>query len=59
MINLYYFTDMPRKIALRITLDTHHIFHINCKLTNKQNYSEIEIRYVNKVSEDMTTIYAK
>ena len=57
--NPYYFTDRILKKAFNIHLHSHHINHINSKLTMKPKYSEIDIRDINKILEGMATIYAR
>ena len=60
MINPYYFTDRILKVGYKINLDSHHINHANSKLTILPNYSEfgIEVRYTNKIVEELSVIYA-
>ena len=59
MINPYYFADRALQVGFSINLDSHHINHINSKTIIKPNFPEfgIELRYVNKVLEDMATIF--
>ena len=61
MINRYYFTDRNLKVGLKINLDSHHINHVNSKLTVKPNYPEfgIETRYINKIMKELSVIYAR
>ena len=59
MINPYYLTDRILKIAFIINLDSHHINHLNSKITIKYNYLEIEKNYVIKIVKQMANIYAR
>ena len=58
-ISPYYFIDRALQVEFNITLDGHHINHASSKLTINPNYSQIEIRYVKEMLEEMTTVYAK
>ena len=60
MINPYYFTDRNLKVGFKINLDSHHINHLNSKLTIIPNYPEfgIEVRYINKILKELSIIYA-
>ena len=61
MTNPYYFTDRALKVGFKINLDSRHINHANSKLTIIPNYSEfgIEVRYINKIIEELSIIYAR
>ena len=61
MLNPYHFTDRNVKVGFKITLDIHHINHANSKLTIKPYYPEygIEVRYINKIIEKVSVIYAR
>ena len=61
MINPYYFTDRNLKVGFTNNLDSHHINHANSKLTITLNCPEfgIEVRYNNKLMEDLSIIYAR
>ena len=61
MINPYYFTDRKLKVAYKINLDSHHINHLNSKLTITSNFENtgIEIRFINKIMREMSIIYAR
>ena len=61
MINPYYFTDRNLRVRFKIDLDSHHINHLNSKLTIIPNYPEfeIEIRYNNKIIKELSSIYAR
>ena len=61
MINPYYFTDRNLKVAYKINLDSHHIDHLNSKLTISSNFSDtgIEFRFINKIMREMSIIYAR
>ena len=56
MINTYYFTDGNLKVEFKIYLD-----HANSKLTITSNNPEfgIEVRYVYKISKELSVIYAR
>ena len=59
MINPYYFTDRNFRVGFKIDLDSHHINHLNSKLTITPNYPEfgIEVRYINKIMNELSVIY--
>ena len=61
MINPYYFTDRSFKVGFKINLDTHHTNHAISKITITPNCHEfgIEVRYNNKIIQDLSVIYAK
>ena len=61
MHNPYYFTDRVLQVGFNIKLDSHQINHANSKLTIYPNYPDfgIEIRYINKITKEMATIYAR
>ena len=61
MINPYYFTDRNLKVGFKINLDSHHINHVNSKLTFIPNYPEfgIEVRYINIIIKELAVIYAR
>ena len=61
MINPYYFSDRNLKVAYKINLDSHHINHLNSKLTNTSNFENtgIEFRFFNKIMREMSIIYAR
>ena len=61
MINPYYFSDRFLKVAYKINLDSHHINHLNSKLTIKSNFENtgIEFRFINKIMREMSIIYAR
>ena len=61
MLNPYYFTDRALKFGFNFTLESHHINHANSKLIVKPNYPEfgIEVRYFNKIVEELSVIYAR
>ena len=61
MINPYYFTDRNLKVGFKINLDSHHINHLNSKLTITPNHPEfgIEFRYINKIMKELSLIYAR
>ena len=61
MINPYFFTDRNLGVGFKIDLDSHHINHLNSKLTITPNYPEfgIEVRYNNKIMKELSIIYAR
>ena len=61
MINPYYFTDRSLQVGFKINLDSHHINHLNSKLTITPNFKEfgIEVRYINKIMKELSIIYAR
>ena len=61
MINPYYFTDRNLQVGFKINLDSHHINHLNSKLTITPNHPEfgIEVRYINKSMKEVSIIYAR
>ena len=56
MINPYYFSDKNLKVAYKNNLDSHHINHLNSKLTNTSNFENtgIEFRFFNKIMREMS-----
>ena len=61
MINPYYFSDRNLQVAYKINLDSHHINHLNSKLTISSNFENtgIEFRFINKIMREMSIIYAR
>ena len=61
MINPYYFTDRNLQVGFKINLDSHHINHLNSKITITPNFKEfgIEVRYINKIMKELSVIYAR
>ena len=61
MINHYYFTDRNLKVGLKIILHSHHVNHVNSKLTIIPIYHEIgiETRYIDKIKKELSVIYAR
>ena len=61
MINPYYFSDRNLQVAYKINLDSHHINHLNSKLTITSNFENtgIEFRFINKIMKEMSLIYAR
>ena len=61
MINPYYFSDRNLQVAYKINLDSHHINHLNSKLTIISNFENtgIEFRFINKIMREMAIIYAR
>ena len=60
MLNPCYFTDRNLKVGFKIISDSYHINHANSKLTVTPNYPEfgIEVRYINKIMNELSVIYA-
>ena len=61
MINPYYFSDRNLQVAYKTNLDSHHINHLNSKLTITSNFENtgIEFRFINKIMREMSIIYAR
>ena len=61
MINSYYFSDRNLKVAYKINLDSHHINHLNSKITITSNFQDtgIEFRFINKIMREMSIFYAR
>ena len=61
MINPYYFIDKNLKIGFKINLESHNISHANSILTITPKFPEfgIEFRYINKIVEELSFIYAR
>ena len=57
----YYFSHRNLKVAYKINLDSHHINHLNSKLTITSNFENIgiEFRFINKIMREMAIIYAR
>ena len=61
MINPYYFSDRRLVVAYKINLDSHHINHLNSKITISSNFPNtgIEFRFINNIVREMAIIYAR
>ena len=61
MINPYCFTDRSLQVGFKINLDSHHINHLNSKITITPNFKEfgIEVRYITKIMKELSIIYAR
>ena len=61
MLNPLYFTDRNSKVAYKINLDSHHINHLNSKVTITSNFENtgIEFRFINKIMREMSIICAR
>ena len=61
MINPYYFSDRNLQVAYKINLDSHHINHLNSKLTISSNFenTNIEFKFINKIMREMAIIYSR
>ena len=61
MLNPYYLTDKNLRVGFKTNLDSHHINHADSKLPITPNYPEfgIEVRYINKIMEELSGNYAR
>ena len=61
MINPYYFIDENLKIGFKINLESHNISHSNPILIITPKFPQfgIEYRYINKIVEELSIIYAR
>ena len=61
MINPYYFIDENLKNVFKINLESHNISHANSILTITPKFPEfgIEYRYINKIKNELSVIYAR
>ena len=61
MINPYYYIDENLKKGFKINLEKHNINHANSLLNIEPNFPDIRIetRYINKILNEMATIYAR
>ena len=61
MINPYFFTDGNLQVGFEINLDSHHINHLNSKLTITPNCPGfgIEVPYFNKIMKELSVVYAR
>ena len=61
MLNPYYFTDRNLKVRFKIYLDSDFNNHTTSKLTITPNYPRfgIEVRYINKITKELSVIYAR
>ena len=59
MFNPYYFINENLKIGFKINLESQNFNHANSLLNIEPNYPDIgiETRYINKISQEMATIY--
>ena len=57
MINPYYFSDRNLQVAYRINLDSHHINHLNSKLTICSNFENTGLEF--RFMREMSIIYAR
>ena len=58
MINPFYFTVRVSNVVYNINLDSHHINHINSKITINSNHLEIEKILFNEIVKQMSNLYA-
>ena len=61
MINPYYFIEENLKNGFKINLESHKISHANSILTITPKFPDfgIEFRYINKIIEELSVIYAR
>ena len=61
MIKTFCFIDESLKIGVKINLESHNINHANSLLNIEPNFPDIgiETRYIDKILEEMATIYAR
>ena len=61
MINPYYFIDENLKIGFKIYLESHNFSHANSILIITPNFPDfgIEFRYINKIVNELSVIYAR
>ena len=61
MHNPYYFTDRNLKVGFKNNFDSHHISHVNSKLTITPNYLEVrfEDRYIDEIGKELSVSYAR
>ena len=61
MIIPYYFSDENLKVGFKIILDSHNFHHTNSKSTLTPYHPDfgIEVRYINKIMEELAVIYAR
>ena len=61
MLNPYYFEDKLFYNFLKINLDSHHINHLNSKLTisSTTEYNSIDMNLINNLVKQMSVIYAR
>ena len=61
MINPYYFIDENSKIGFKINLESHNTNHANSLSNIIPNFPDIgiETRYINKILNEMVSIYAR
>ena len=61
MLNPYYFKNKNLYNVLKINLDSHHINHLNSKLTISSTtvYNSIDMDLINSLVKEMSVIYAR
>ena len=61
MLNPYYFKDKFFYNFLKINLDSHHINHLNSKITisSVTEHNEIDMDLINRLVKEMAIIYAR
>ena len=61
MINPYYFIDENLKNGSKINLESHNISHANSILTITPKFPDfgIEFRYINRIANELSDIYAR
>ena len=61
MLNPYYFKNKNLYNILKINLDSHHINHLNSKITisSTTEYNSIDMDLINSLVKEMSVIYAR
>ena len=61
MITPYYFIDRNLRVGFKFILDSQHVNHVISKLTITSNFPEfgIEVRYINKITKELSVFYAR
>ena len=61
MLNPYYFKNKNLYNVLKINLDSHHINHLNSKITISSTtvYNSIDMDLINSLVKEMSSIYAR
>ena len=61
MLNPYYFKNKNLYNILKINLDSHHINHLNSKITisSTTEYNSIDMDLINGLVKEMSVIYAR
>ena len=61
MLNPYYFKNKNLYNFLKINLDSHHVNHLNSKITisSTTEYNDIDMDLINNLVKEMSVIYAR